>query len=544
MAMDAFQTCDLKETLMMSRLFSPRLLPLAWFMAVVAGSLVAPAYAQSPPAPEQIAYAISRIDGMAEELMRRSGIPGMAVAVVEGDRIVYAKGFGVRAAGSPQPVDADTVFQLASMSKPIGATVVAQQVGIKKITWETPMRKHLPGFTLGNAYVSENITIGDLYAHRSGLPGHAGDMLEELGYSQQDILRSFSQLPLTPFRASYAYTNYGMTGAAMAVAAAAGTDWASLSEQVLYKPLGMVSTSSRFADFLARSNRAPGHVKENGVFVIGPERGFIPGRQNWSTGFNTDRQQPSGGVSSSARDVARWMSFVLSGGIGPGGQLVPAVALMPALTPKSITQEASARGERPILYGYGFAISTTEAGRPVLSHNGAFSWGASTNFAVMPSANLGIVVLTNAWPTGVAEGLVAQFNDLVEFRAVQKDWYAIAAEQMAGVFTPQGELAGKPRPAQPAPPLQASTGTWRNEHLGPLQVVRTGQGALELRIGAAPQLVFPLQHWDGDTYTFVPLNDSAPPGSLSKATFSGNQITLEHYNKEGLGTFTRVAAQP
>lgn len=529
---------------MMSGLFSPRLLPLAWLMAVVAGSLVAPTYAQSPPASEQISYAIGQIDGMAEQLMRRSGIPGMAVAVVEGNRIVYAKGFGVRAAGSPQPVDADTVFQLASMSKPIGATVVAQQVGAEKVKWETPMRKHLPGFALGNAYVSENITIGDLYAHRSGLPGHAGDMLEELGYPQQDILRSFSQLPLTPFRASYAYTNYGMTGAAMAVAAAAGTDWASLSEQVLYKPLGMASTSSRFADFLARSNRAPGHVKENGVFVIGPERGYIPGRQNWSTGFNTDRQQPSGGVSSSARDVARWMSFVLSGGIGPGGQLVPAAALMPALTPKNLTQEASAPGKRPVFYGYGFAISTTEAGRPVLSHNGAFSWGASTNFAVMPSANLGIVVLTNAWPTGVAEGLVAQFYDLVEFRAVKKDWYAIAAAQMAEVFTPQGELAGKPRPAQPAPPLQANTGTWRNDYLGPLQVVRTAQGALELRIGAAPQLVFPLQHWDGDTYTFVPLNDSAPPGSLSKATFSGNQITLEHYNKEGLGTFTRVAAQP
>jgi CubicO group peptidase (beta-lactamase class C family) len=542
--MNAPQICNAKEMLMMSRLLPPRLLPLTWLVAVAAGSLAVPALAQSPVPPERITYAIGQIEGMANDLMRRSGIPGMAVAVVEGNRLIYAKGFGVRAAGSPQPVDADTVFQLASMSKPIGATVVAQQVGADKLTWETPVRKYLPGFTMGNAYVSENVTIGDLYAHRSGLPGHAGDMLEELGYPQQDILRSFSQLPLTPFRASYAYTNYGMTGAAMAVAAAASTDWASLSEQVLYKPLGMMSTSSRFADFMARPNRAPGHVKENGVFVVGPERGYIPGRQNWSTGFNTDRQQPSGGVSSSARDVARWMSFVLSGGIGPGGQLVPAAALMPALTPKSITLESSAPGDRPIHYGYGFSVSTTEAGRTVLSHNGAFSWGASTNFTVMPSANVGIVVLTNAWPTGVAEGLAAQFNDLVQFGAVQKDWYGIVAAQMANVFKPQGELAGKPRPAQPAPPLQAGTGTWRNDYLGPLQVVRTAQGALELRIGIAPQLVFPLQHWDGDTFTFVPLNDSAPPGSLSKATFSGNQLTLEHYNQEGLGTFTRVAAQP
>jgi CubicO group peptidase (beta-lactamase class C family) len=519
---------------------------LAWLITAIAGAALAPAHAQSPPAPEQIERAIGQIDGMVAQLMQRTGIPGMAVAVVQGNRLVYAKGFGVRAAGSPQPVDADTVFQLASMSKPIGATVVAQQVGAGKVTWETPMRKHLPGFSLGNAYASENVTIGDLYAHRSGLPDHAGDTLEELGYSQQDILRSFNQLPLTPFRASYAYTNYGMTGAAMAVAAAAGTDWASLSEQVLYKPLGMASTSSRFADFQGRPNRALGHVKENGVFVIGPERGYIPGRQNWSTGFNTDRQQPSGGVSSSARDVARWMSFVLSGGAGPNGQVVPPAALMPALTPKSITREAAAPGQRPVHYGYGFSVDTTEAGRTVLSHNGAFSWGASTNFAVMPSANLGIVVLTNAWPTGIAEALVANFNDMVQFGAAKQDWFEVYAPIFAGVFKPQGELAGKPRPAQPAPPQapQAYTGTWRNDYHGLLQVVRTAQGALELRIGAAPQLVFPLQHWDGDTFTFVPLNDSAPPDSLSKATFSGNQLTLEHYNQQGLGTFTRVAAQP
>jgi CubicO group peptidase (beta-lactamase class C family) len=154
---------------------------LAWLITAIAGAALAPAHAQSPPAPEQIERAIGQIDGMVAQLMQRTGIPGMAVAVVQGNRLVYAKGFGVRAAGSPQPVDADTVFQLASMSKPIGATVVAQQVGAGKVTWETPMRKHLPGFSLGNAYASENVTIGDLYAHRSGLPDHAGDTLEELG---------------------------------------------------------------------------------------------------------------------------------------------------------------------------------------------------------------------------------------------------------------------------------------------------------------------------------------------------------------------------
>ncbi|MES2415653.1 MAG: serine hydrolase [Pseudomonadota bacterium] len=515
-----------------------------WLLAAVVAFSWGGVGAAEPQAiaQRQVDRAVSRLDGMAAELMRRSGIPGMAIAVVQGNRVLYVKGFGVRTAGSPQRMDADTVVQLASMSKSIGATVVAQQVGAAKIGWDTPVRKHLPGFTLGNAYVSENITIGDLYAHRSGLPDHAGDGLEELGYPQDHIMRGLQQLPLTPFRSSYAYTNYGMTAAAMAVAAAAGTDWASLSEQVLYRPLGMASTSSRFADYLSRPNRAPGHVKENGVFVVGPERGARPGLQNWSTGFNTDRQQPSGGVSSSARDMARWMSFVLAGGVGPNGQIVPAAALMPALTPKSITRDAAATGQRPNHYGYGFFIDTSEAGRTVLHHSGAFSWGASTNFSLMPAANLGIVVVTNAWPTGVAEGLVAQFNELVQFGAVKQDWFGLYASAIADAFKPQGELAGKARPPQPASarPLESYTGTWRNDYHGALQVRRNTQGTLELHIGATPQLVFALQHWDGDTFTFIPLNDSAPPGSVSKASFSSDKLTLEHYNQQGLGVFTRA----
>ncbi len=496
-------------------------------------------------AQRRIDGAIGRIDGMAAGLMNRTGIPGMAIAVVQGNRIVYARGFGVRAVGSAQRVDADTVFQLASMSKPIGASVVAQQVGAGRITWDTPVQKHLPWFALANAYVTENLTIGDLYAHRSGLPDHAGDTLEELGYPQGEILRRLKQLPLTPFRNSYAYTNYGMTGAAMAVAAAAGTDWASLSDQVLYRPLGMASTSSRFADFQARANRALGHVKENGVFVIGPERGSAAGQQHWAA-YNTDPQSPSGGVSSSANDIARWMSFLLAGGAGPNGPLVPPAALLPAMTPKSTIREASALGQRSSYYGYGFSVDTSEAGRTVLSHNGAFSWGASTNFALMPSANVGMVVLTNAWPTGIAEALVAQFNDLVQYGAVRQDWFALYAPAFAAAFKPQGELAGKAPPAQPAPAqaLQTYTGFYRNDYHGTLQVLRSEQGGLELRMGAAPQLVFPLRHWDGDTYSFVPLNDSAPPGSLSKAQFSEGKLTLEHYNHQGLGVFVRAAASP
>jgi CubicO group peptidase (beta-lactamase class C family) len=153
--------------------------------------------------------------------MTTSGIPGMAIAVVHGGKTLYAKGFGVRDVRSPEKVDADTVFQLASLSKPIAATVVAHQVGIRDLTWDAPIVAHLPWFALSDPAVTGMLTVADLFAHRSGLPDHAGDLLEDLGYGRRAVLERLRFLPLAPFRTSYAYTNFGVTAAAEAVASPA-----------------------------------------------------------------------------------------------------------------------------------------------------------------------------------------------------------------------------------------------------------------------------------------------------------------------------------
>jgi CubicO group peptidase (beta-lactamase class C family) len=146
-----------------------------------AGSAAPVAGEHTPPPAAQIDHAIAQLDKLAADLMASSGVPGMAVAVVRGTQTVYAKGFGIRETGAGLPVDADTVFQLASLSKPIGASVIAQQIGTGAIGWDTKVRTHLPWFALANVDTSAALTIGDLYAHRSGLPDHAGDELEDIG---------------------------------------------------------------------------------------------------------------------------------------------------------------------------------------------------------------------------------------------------------------------------------------------------------------------------------------------------------------------------
>src|SRR5215468_8495952 len=195
-------------------------------------------------------------------------VPGIAIAVVFQDGVVYAKGFGVREVNTKESIDADTVFQLASVSKPIGSTVVAELVGEGKITWDSELSALDPGFAMFDPWVTRELTIRDLYAHRSGLPDHAGDLLEDMGYDRAQVLHRLRfQKPDSSFRSHYAYTNLGLTEAAVAAAKAYGLSWEDVSQQRLYTPAGMKSTSSRYADFAGRSNKALGHVLVNGKWV-------------------------------------------------------------------------------------------------------------------------------------------------------------------------------------------------------------------------------------------------------------------------------------
>ncbi|WP_175822689.1 serine hydrolase [Burkholderia sp. BCC0419] len=483
------------------------------------------------PVPDaRIAAAVAQLDPLVSALLGSSGVPGIAVAVVHGGKTLFAKGYGVGSTATGQPVDADTIFQLASVSKSIGATVVASQVGKGVVSWDTRMQQLMPSFALSDASVTQSLTVADLYAHRSGLPEHVGDQLEELGFDQATVFNRLREIPLTGYRSHYAYTNIGLTAAAIGVASAAGIDWATLSEQAVYAPLGMTRTSSRYADYLASANHAVGHVPVKGVFVpVAAPR-------------DADLQSPAGGVSSSVNDLARWMAMVLANGRAGATQLIPAAALSPALSQQILIRPASAEGAAAY-YGFGFNVGTTaDGGRPMVSHSGGFLLGAGTFFVLVPSLDIGIAVLTNIWPVGVAEAIGFAFLDLVQYGAQQRDWPAFAKEQTAGLTAPAGTLAGAAAPVSPAPPqaLTAYAGTYGNDYYGPMTVTVVDD-ALVLTIGPG-NVSFACTHWDGDTFAISPSGEMAPPGSKYPLTFAGTpptRVTAELFSDGGLNVFTR-----
>src|SRR5690625_67214 len=271
------------------------------------------AYSGVEVSEDRIEYAIGKVPDIVEEELEASGVPGAAVAVVRGGEVALAEGFGVRSTETGEEVDARTVFPLASISKSVSATVVAAESAGGEIGWDTPVREYLPWFALSDPRVTEEVTVGDLFAHRSGLPEHAGDDLEDLGYERPAILHGLRHLPLEPLRTSYAYSNFGLTAGAEAVAAAAGTPWAELSRERVFDPLGMSDTSFGYEELRDRDNRAVGHVRapaaesdESGE----SDAEWIPA----DPARDPDAQAPAGGLSSSVTDMARWMAMVLDDG--------------------------------------------------------------------------------------------------------------------------------------------------------------------------------------------------------------------------------------
>lgn len=482
-----------------------------------------------PVPPGQIDRAVESLDGIVAEIQERSGVPGIAVAVVHDGETLYAKGFGLRGEGDA-PVTAETVFQIASVSKSIAATVVARQVSEGVVSWDSRMQDLLPWFRLSDPAITARVTVGDLFSHRSGLPDHAGDDLEDLGFGREIILERLAQLPLTPFRTSYAYTNFGLTAAAEGVAQASGMAWSDLVSQSLLEPLGMATASARFDDFMARDNRAVPQALQ-------PSGSFAPLFQR-----NPDAQSPAGGMSASVEDMAKWMKMVLN----EGGDLIDPDALMPALSPQAFSGRPHVADERPGFYGYGFNTGVSSSGRVVLSHSGAFIMGAATAFTLIPSLDLGIITLTNASPVGVPESINAAFADIAQTGAIERDWFSGYNPLFMSFYEPLGHTAGMPFPeaAAPAPAFETLTGSYGNAYFGTVEIRETSG---QLTLYAGPEdMAFPLKHWDDSTFVFDIETENAAIASRSVATFTGGDgeaemLEIELFSVDGVpGQFERM----
>jgi CubicO group peptidase (beta-lactamase class C family) len=504
---------------------------IACFMATTVSAADAPP--KTSLTPERVKSAIEKLEKLTNQTLKGTGVPGIAVAVVHRDQVVYKQGFGIREAGKPDRIDADTVFQVASMSKPIASTVLAALVGEGRIDWDDRVIDHDPGFRMYDPFVTRELRLRDLLCHRSGLPDHCGDLLEDVGYDRTEILRRLRfQPPDSSFRSKYAYTNFGYSEAGYAAAKASGESWEDLAAKKLFAPLDMNFTSYRFADYAKAKNRALLHVRVDGKWTAKNTR-------------QPDAQAPAGGASSTLNDLVRWMRLQLNEGKFDGRQLIAASALTETHAPQIVTGFTQDQG-RVVSYGLGWNVNVERGGNVFWKHSGAFSLGVRTEVAMLPAEELAIVVLSNAAPTGVPEGLIESFFDLALDGKLQRDWVEFANrmfdEEIKKELGQERDYSHPPAKPSPALKLSAYAGNYANDFFGPIELVEK-QGALSLHLGPKA-MEFPLRHWDRDVFTYQPTGESAGgPGGLRFSIAPdgrADSVLIENLNIHGQGTFSRV----
>jgi CubicO group peptidase (beta-lactamase class C family) len=463
----------------------------------------------SSPGQQSVAVltAQQELPGLIRRAMQRTGVPGVAVAVVHRDRLTYKRGFGVRSTKTEKRVRPKTVFQIASLSKPVGASAVAAAVGDGDVRWQDPVAARLPDFQLSNPAIGERVTIGDLYAHRSGLPGGAGNDLESFGFPRSEILARLHHEPLNPFRITYEYSNFGMTAAGEAVSRAAGADWADFTKKRLLRKLKMRRSSFNYADFRSHKNRAALHQEINGRWRAAVKR-------------NPDPQSPAGGASSTVLDLARWMRTLLAQGEFRDKQVIARRPLRKMLSPQIYLQAPHGDPMSFKAYGYGMNVETDDTGRVRWAHSGAFSDGAATRAVMVPDLDVGIVVLSNGWPVGLAETVADEFLDLVEFGEVRGDRLPDYRSRFAGLLAADHTLNDQPLPERPTSPrdLAGYVGTYYNDYVGTVRVTEKS-GSLLLRVGPSGDTVLRLRHFDEDMFFHNEIR--MPKGAWSAVEFSG-----------------------
>lgn len=434
------------------------------------------------------------VDGAIQDARKSWLVPGVAVAIVAGDRVAYLKGFGVRERGTDKLVTPDTLFPLASCTKAFTTTAMAALVDDGRMQWDDPVRKHIDFFHLADPLADANVTLRDLVTHRTGLGSH--DWLwYRAPWSQKEAIRRAGLLkPSHSFRATFEYQSTMFTAAGWAVASASGSSWQGFVQKRLLNPLEMTGTNFTTTTVLQADNHASPHRRDKDGAVT-----VIP----W---YPQEVPNPAGSLNSTARDLARWMQLQMSDGAFHGKRIVSAASLGETHMPQTIIRlEGMARAMNPfstqLSYGMGWVIQDYR-GQLMWSHAGMID-GFRCHITLLPNARIGLVILANLHGTRMN---LALSNTLVDrlLGFPRKDWNAfwqelVEAEAAAAESARKDRQAQRQPEAKPSRPLDGYAGRYVSPSHGTIKV-RAKDGSLNLEWNSYRAT---LEHLDHDSFVVV-----------------------------------------
>lgn len=453
--------------------------------------------------------ALEGFDAVAEQTVGDFQVPGVAIAIVRGGEVVYAKGFGHRNVEQDLPMTADTLFSIGSTTKAMVATVLGMLVDDGQLDWDEPLVRYLPGFRLEDPMVTARITPRDLVTHRSGMPRHDRVWYNNNGVSRAELIERFEHLELTAdLRERFQYNNLMFMTAGYLAGQLEGDTWESVTRRRLFEPLGMERSNFSVEDAAKDPDHALPYRKNDDDELV-----EIPFR-------NIDVVGPAGSVGSSVHEMARWLLFNLSRGEVDGQALIQASTLAEVHAPQmTVAQPGPDSRIAQEAYGMGWFVEVYRGHRR-LSHGGGID-GFTTSVMFFPDDDLGLVAFTNR-----GSGLSSLLNQVAADRILglePVDWLGEALQRAEAVESMAEEAESKKEGTKvagtaPSHDLDDYVGTYGHPGYGELRVERTDE-ALRFTYNG---ITTPLEHWHYNVWSGAPEDGADPTFSLTQMQFRSN----------------------
>jgi CubicO group peptidase (beta-lactamase class C family) len=463
------------------------------FVSSLAAPTASPAQKKSEKAtPAAVAKPnLGDFDDYVNQALKDWKVPGAAVAVVQGEKVILLKGYGYRDLEKQLPVTPNTLFAIGSITKSFTVSTLGMEMDEGKVDWDKPVRDYLPAFKMYDPVLTEQMMIRDLITHRSGLPRH--DMVwYSSDFSREDMVRRLQYLePNKPLRSTFQYNNLMFMTAGYIAGLLNGKSWEDTIRERIFTPLGMNGTNFSLKDTQSSPDFALPYRKGNDVKAEVKRMPFdeqCPDR--CAIG-------PAGEINSSVADMSRYVLFHLNRGKVEGKALLSENNSIQMQTPQMVIPGApDYKEEGETSYGMGFFIAEYR-GHKRVEHGGNLD-GFSAELAFLPNDGIGVVVLTNLDGTGLPSAIASNVFDRL-LGLDQVPWSRRYLQQEVKGRESQQEAKNKgyvphKTDTHPSHDLKDYVGDYAHPGYGVVSVVADGSG-FKLKINKVTESVAHL-HYD------------------------------------------------
>jgi CubicO group peptidase (beta-lactamase class C family) len=430
---------------------------------------------------------LTEFDTYVQVSLKKWNVPGMSVGIVKGDKIVYAKGFGVRSLGADAKVDENTVFQIGSCSKNFAAAMFGVLVEKGLVNWADPVKKHFPRFKLFDKSAEENFTLADMLGANNTFPANAADGMMLFAYDTKNIIPRIKYIRAGAYNKDakrYAYQNISYVLASAVIEKKTHKSWQKSIKRYLTGPLGMADTTFTKKDLLKSKNHAEGHVwGARGLEIYSQNIAYA----GWPYGYAL-----AGGINSSAKDLCKWITFQFYGKEG----------VLEKSTLEYIQKEYVYTGLNDDKYKQYYCLGWRKCDlndKYVIYHSGLTD-SMHAFIAFDPAEEIGIVILSNVAAGNHSLAFGKMFFDLYYGHEI-KDTNQIALDK--AIKKNNNRLAAQKKRTQnvvpsPAKKYKYYTGKYHNDLYGYIRI-KNKAGKLTAYLGTR-RVPIKLTHSSGDSF--------------------------------------------